>query len=106
MNPPEIRLCYIVRRFIMERSRGGIVGIATGYGLGDRGVGVRVPVGSTISSQSSRPALGSTQPPIQWVPGVKQEGREAGHSPRASAQVKKKYGSIHPLPHTLSWHRA
>jgi hypothetical protein len=70
------------------------VGIATGYGLGDRGVGVRVPVGSRIFSTSSRPALGSTQPPIQWVPGalslgIKRPGREADHSPPASAEVKK-----------------
>jgi hypothetical protein len=27
------------------RSRNSIVGMATGYGLNDRGVGVRVPVG-------------------------------------------------------------
>jgi hypothetical protein len=43
---------------------------------------------------SPRPALGSTQPPIQWVtgslsPGVKRPGREADHSPPASAEVKK-----------------
>jgi hypothetical protein len=36
----------------------------------------------------------STQPPIQWVsgafsPGVKRPGREADHSPPASAEVKK-----------------
>jgi hypothetical protein len=42
----------------------------------------------------SRPALGSTQPPIQWVtggsfPGVKRPGREADHSPPTSAEVKK-----------------
>jgi hypothetical protein len=30
-------------------SRGSSVGIATGYGLDDRGVGVRVPVGSEFS---------------------------------------------------------
>jgi hypothetical protein len=30
------------------RSRDSVVGIATGYGLDDRGVGVRVPVGSRI----------------------------------------------------------
>jgi hypothetical protein len=51
---------------IKSRSRDSIVGIATGYGLVDRGVGVRVPVGSRILSTSSRPALGSIQPPIQW----------------------------------------
>jgi hypothetical protein len=27
-------------------SRGSVVGIATGYGLDDQGVGVRVPIGS------------------------------------------------------------
>jgi hypothetical protein len=40
------------------------------------------------------PALGPTQPPIQWVPealslGVKQPGREANHSPSSSEEVKK-----------------
>jgi hypothetical protein len=34
------------------------------YGLDDRGVGVRIPVASRTFSTSSRPALGSTQPPI------------------------------------------
>jgi hypothetical protein len=47
-----------------------------------------------IFSTSSRPALGPTQPLILWVPvaltpGVKQPGREAGHSPPTSAEVKK-----------------
>jgi hypothetical protein len=46
-----------------------------------------------IFSTSSRPVLGSTQPPIQWVPGalspgVKRSGREADHSPPTSAEVK------------------
>jgi hypothetical protein len=62
--------------------RDNAVGITTGYGLDDRGVGVRVPVGSRIFSTSSRPALGSTQPSIQWValyPGVKRPRHEADH---------------------------
>jgi hypothetical protein len=36
-------------------SRDSVVGIATGYGLDDRGVGVRVLVGSRIFSSPSRP---------------------------------------------------
>jgi hypothetical protein len=75
-------------------SRDSSVGIATAYGLDDRGVGVLVPVGSRIFSTSSRPALGPTQPRIPWVsgvfpPGVKQQWREDDQSPPATADVKK-----------------
>jgi hypothetical protein len=49
-----------------------------------------------LAKQSVRsiPALGSTQPPIQWelralLPGVKRPGRETNHSPPAPAKVKK-----------------
>jgi hypothetical protein len=42
--------------------------MATGYGLDDRGVGVRVSVGSRIFSMSSIPILKPAQSPIQWVP--------------------------------------
>jgi hypothetical protein len=77
------------------RSRDSTVGIAIGYGLDDRGIEVRVPVGSRISLlHVVRPALGSTQSPIQWVSralsqGVKRPGREADHSPPASVENKK-----------------
>jgi hypothetical protein len=78
----------------MLGSRESIVGIAIGYGLDDRKVGARVSVGSGIFSTSSRPALVSTQSPIQWVPEalslkVKRQGREVDHSPPTSAEVKK-----------------
>jgi hypothetical protein len=48
-------------------------------------------------STTSGPALGPTQPPIQWAPGaispgVQLPGREANHSP--------------PFPHISSWHSA
>jgi hypothetical protein len=41
-------------------------------------------VKSFLFSTSSRPTLGPTQPPIQWVPGalspgVKRQGRESDH---------------------------
>jgi hypothetical protein len=86
------------------------VGIAAGYELDDRDVGIRVPSGSIFLFMPSRPALGPTQPPIQWVPGalslgVKRPGREAHHSPPVSAEVKKTcvYTST---PHMSSWRRA
>jgi hypothetical protein len=74
--------------FFPHGSRGSLVGIATDYGLGDRGVGIRVPVGSRIFSTSSRPAMRPTQPPIQWVPGLKGPGHEADHSFPTIAEVK------------------
>jgi hypothetical protein len=51
-------------------------------------------VKNILFSTSSKPALWSTQPPIQWVlralsPRVKRPGREADHSPRVNAEVKK-----------------
>jgi hypothetical protein len=56
----------------------------------------------SIFSTASRPTLGLTQPPIQWVPGalllrVKRQVREADHSPPSSVEVKKG-GAISPLP--------
>jgi hypothetical protein len=54
-----------------------------------------------LSTTSSRPVLGPTQPPIQWVPGalslgVKRPGREADNSLPSSAEVKNmwSYASI------------
>jgi hypothetical protein len=46
-----------------HESRSSVVGIAAGYGLDDRGVGVRVPEWSRSLTSPYRP----DQPPIQWV---------------------------------------
>jgi hypothetical protein len=96
---------YVLTSYNMETSRDTVVGIATGYGLDDRGVGVRVPVGSRIFSSPRRPdrLWGSTQPPIQWVPGVlssevKRPGRGADHSPLTSAEVNKMWIYISTPP--------
>jgi hypothetical protein len=40
---------------LSSRSRDSVVSIATSYGLDDRGVGVRVPVGPRIFSSPNRP---------------------------------------------------
>jgi hypothetical protein len=60
-----IQLCIFMRR-----SRDSSVGTAAGYGLDDRGQSSSPGrIKNFLFSTSSRPALGSTQPPIQWVPG-------------------------------------
>jgi hypothetical protein len=89
-------------------SRDSAVGIATGCGLDDRGVGVPSPSGikNFLFSTSSRPGLGPTQPPIQWVPGalspgVKPPGHEANHSPTASVEDKKMWIYTSTPPYAL-----
>jgi hypothetical protein len=56
-------------------------------------------VKNVLFSMSSRPALGSTQPPIQWVPWVKRPGSEADHSPPTSAEVKQMWICTSTPPH-------
>jgi hypothetical protein len=76
------------------KSRDSSVGIATGYRLeiGVLGFDFKRELGIFLFTTASRPALGPTQPPIQWVPGsfpgVKRPRREADHSSPSSAEVK------------------
>jgi hypothetical protein len=74
------------------------------YGLDARRFESRTGLGNFVFTTSSRPALGPTQPPIQWVPEalslrVKLMGREADNSPPSSAKVKKasSYTSTPPI---------
>jgi hypothetical protein len=67
-------------------------------------MGPRQGLGIFLFTTASRPALGPTQPPIQWVLGslslrVKRPGREANHSPPSSAEVKNawSYTSTSPI---------
>ena len=66
---------------------GSSVGIATDYELDGPGTN---PVADEIF-RPSRPAMGPTQPPVNWVPGLSwgkvRPGRAADHSPPSSAAV-------------------
>ena len=69
---------------------GSSVGIATGYGLDGRGIDSWL---GRDYPHLSRPVLGSTQPPVQWVPGLswgkQRPGRDVDPSPPSSAVVMK-----------------
>jgi hypothetical protein len=86
------------------------VGKATMLRAGRQGFDSRQGLRNVLFATASRPALGPTQPPIQWVPGaftlrVKRPGREADHSPPSSVEIKNAcmYTST---PNTSSWHGA
>jgi hypothetical protein len=100
---------------LTSRSRDSVVGIGR-YSDWLRGARPRDRICSPgrvknfLFSTSFRPAMGSTQPPIQWVPEavspeIKRPGHEADHLPPTSAEVKKTW-CIHPLPRTSSWRSA
>jgi hypothetical protein len=55
--------------------RDNSVVIATRYGLDGQGIESRW---GRDFPHLSRPVLGPTQPPIQWVPGLFPEGKAAG----------------------------
>jgi hypothetical protein len=69
--------------------RNSSVSTATRYGLD--GPGIESQRGRDFP-HPSRPALGPTLPPIQWVPGlfpaVKATGAWRNHSPQSSSEVE------------------
>jgi hypothetical protein len=66
--------CGDIPSFILK-GRDSVVGLATRYGLD--GPGIEFRWGRDFP-QPFRPALGPTQPPIQWVPGLFPGGKVAG----------------------------
>jgi hypothetical protein len=91
--PHSINCLYL---YPLHERRDSVVGIATTYGLDDREVGIRIPVGSRIFSSPRRPgrlwspsSLLSNEYRGLFPRVLKWPGREAAHSPPASTQVKK-----------------
>jgi hypothetical protein len=68
---------------------GSSVSIVSGYGLDDQAIEVRSPAGERIFplASVSRPALGPTQPPVQWVPGVLSPGLKCGRGVKLTTHV-------------------
>jgi hypothetical protein len=88
-----------IENYIYISYCGQWAGLAQYYSAGLRAewsrIWVTVGAGNFLFTTTSRPALGPTQPPIEWVPGahslgVKRPGHEADHSPPSSAEVKER----------------
>jgi hypothetical protein len=61
--------------YSMKRGPGSSVGVVTGYGLDVPGIEFQW---GPDFSQLSIPALGPTQPLVQWVPGLSRGLKAAG----------------------------
>ena len=61
----------------LNRGRDSSVGVATRYGMGGPGLNPGGGGGRDFP-HSSIPALGPTQPPVQWVPDLFPGGKAAG----------------------------
>ena len=72
---------------LIRNGPGSSVGAATDYGLDGPGSNS----GGDEIFRPSRPALGPTQPPVKWVPGISRgkvrPGRAADYSPPSSVAV-------------------
>jgi hypothetical protein len=97
-------LCVIHHRQSPLESTGKTIvcSIITAYGLTYRGIGVRFLAGAENFAYStvSRPALRSTQPPVQWVrgplsTGINRPGLETDWSPPSSAKDVKACPTLH-----------
>jgi hypothetical protein len=92
---------------VISMSRGSVVGIATGYGLDVREVGIRVPVGYKIVTSPYRPDL-SVVHPTSYPMCTEGSffGGKSGRGVKLTIHLQpvpesRKHGSLHPLPHTF-----
>jgi hypothetical protein len=79
---------------------------ATGWKVGVLGFDSHRGLGIFLFTTASRPAVGPTQPPNQWVPGalslgVKRPGREADHLPPLVPRSKNEWSHTSTPQFTL-----
>jgi len=93
------RKALFLGAFVPLCEPGSVVGIATGYWLDGPGIESRW---KRDFPHLSRPALGPTQPLVQWIPGLsrgkERPGRDADPSPPSSTMVKKEYSYTSTSP--------
>ena len=75
-SPKRRTLAGILGYYILKRGPDSVVGIATGYGLDGSRIECRW---GRDFPHMSRLALGPTQPPVQWVPGLLRGKERPGH---------------------------
>jgi hypothetical protein len=101
-----IRIYFVLLEYWSQDSP---VSILTGYTLNGQGIWVPFQAGARdLVPTASRLALGSTQPPIQWVlwvfpPGAMQPGCEADHPHSPSAEVKNRCLPLHSPYVFMGW---
>jgi hypothetical protein len=97
-HTPSWHSAYLIKHRDNFLSRGSAVGIATANAVDDRGVFFSLYYPDWLWGHPT------SYPKGTWgsFPGVKQQGREADHSPRASGEVKKMW-IYTSTPDTPSW---
>jgi hypothetical protein len=102
-------LFYCLLLTLIPRSRDSSVGVATGYGLDDRGVVVRVKLESRIFSSPRRPDRNWGPPSFLsseyrglFPQGLRDWGVKLTTHLQLVPRSRKQCGTIHPLPHTPS----
>ena len=69
-------------------SRNNVVSTVPRVRTGRSAVRILATKSIFIFSETFRPALVYNQPPIQLVPGIRQPGRDAGHSPPYNTELR------------------